>query len=125
MEPSAYGSPLDHGKASLGHFFPDGTAAVSTYGGDIWLVSGLDADLKEVTWRRFAPGMFEPLGVKVIDGKGLTAIPGIIDVHAHGAQSGDLICERRCGLRCYARPYEERSQSFHNSRLFKLGCGGG
>ena len=56
-------------KMSALDFFPDGTAAVSTYGGDLWLVSGLDADLQNVTWQRFATGMFEPLGVKVIDGK--------------------------------------------------------
>lgn len=49
-------------------FFPDGRAAVSTYGGDVWIVSGIDDDLKELRWRRFAAGMFEPMGVRVIDG---------------------------------------------------------
>ncbi|MFT5734413.1 MAG: glucose/arabinose dehydrogenase/cytochrome c553 [Planctomycetota bacterium] len=49
-------------------FFPDGRAAVSTYGGDVWIVSGIDGDLSELRWRRFAAGMFEPMGVKVIDG---------------------------------------------------------
>lgn len=48
-------------------FFADGRAAVSTYGGDIWIVSGLDGDLERVTWRRFAAGMFEPMGVRVVD----------------------------------------------------------
>ena len=48
-------------------FFPDGRAAVSTHGGDVWIVSGLDASLDEVRWRRFAGGMFEPMGVRIVD----------------------------------------------------------
>ncbi|MDE0915648.1 MAG: hypothetical protein OSB57_10790, partial [Planctomycetota bacterium] len=50
-------------------FFDDGRAAVSTLGGDVWIVSGLDAELEEVTWKRFAAGMFEPLGLAIVDGK--------------------------------------------------------
>ena len=49
-------------------FFPDGRAAVSTYGGDVWIVSGIDGDLGELRWRRFAAGMFEPMGLRIIDG---------------------------------------------------------
>ncbi len=49
-------------------FFADGRAAVSTYGGDVWIVSGIDEGLRELRWKRFAAGMFEPMGVKVIDG---------------------------------------------------------
>lgn len=51
-----------------GHdFFSDGTAAVCTIMGDVWLVSGIDAELEQVTWRRFAAGMNEPLGLVIID----------------------------------------------------------
>ena len=49
-------------------FFPDGRLAVGTLAGDVWIVSGIDSDLKEVTWQRFAAGLYEPLGMKVIDG---------------------------------------------------------
>lgn len=53
-----------------GHdFFKDGRAAVATMTGEVWLVSGLDADLKAVTWKRFATGLHQPLGVKVVDDK--------------------------------------------------------
>jgi len=53
-----------------GHdFFPDGRAAVCTFHGDVWLVSGLDATLEKVTWKRFASGLFQPLGTKIVDGK--------------------------------------------------------
>lgn len=49
-------------------FFPDGRLAVGTLSGDIWMVSGLDESLQEVTWRRFAAGLYEPMGMKVVDG---------------------------------------------------------
>jgi mono/diheme cytochrome c family protein len=48
-------------------FFEDGRAAVCTLGGDVWIVSGIDAELEELRWRRFAAGMFEPLGLRVVD----------------------------------------------------------
>jgi len=49
-------------------FFPDGRMAVSTHGGDVWIVSGIDKDLKNLKWKRFAAGMYEPFGMQVIDG---------------------------------------------------------
>ncbi len=59
-----------------GHdFFPDGDrAVVCTWDGDVWVVSGLKALQKEVataelTWQRIASGLFQPLGVKWIDGR--------------------------------------------------------
>ncbi len=53
-----------------GHdFFADGTCAVANLSGDVWLVSGLDEKLESVKWKRFASGLFQPLGAKVVDGK--------------------------------------------------------
>src|SRR5262249_40559978 len=49
-------------------FFPDGRAAVCTFHGDVWVVSGLDSKLEKITWRRFATGLFQPLGLKVVEG---------------------------------------------------------
>ena len=49
-----------------GHdFFPDGRAAVCTLHGDVWLVDGIDAKLERITWRRFATGLFQPLGLRI------------------------------------------------------------
>jgi hypothetical protein len=48
-------------------FFPDGRLAVGTLSGDIWIVSGIDEGLQAVTWQRFAAGLYEPLGMKVVD----------------------------------------------------------
>jgi azurin/glucose/arabinose dehydrogenase len=50
-------------------FFENGDAAVSTFFGDVWIVRGLDHDLGEVTWKRVAKGLNQPLGLLVIDGK--------------------------------------------------------
>lgn len=48
-------------------FFADGDrAAVCTWGGDVWLLSGLN-EFKTITWKRFASGLFEPLGLKIVN----------------------------------------------------------
>jgi putative heme-binding domain-containing protein len=49
-------------------FFSDGRMVVTTYGGDVWVVSGIDEQLLNLRWKRFAAGLYEPLGVKVVDG---------------------------------------------------------
>jgi len=46
-------------------FFPDGRAAIVTYDGDVWIVSGLDAGLEKVVWQRFAGGLHEPNSIRV------------------------------------------------------------
>lgn len=48
-------------------FFSDGRAAVSTWSGDVWVVSGIDDKLENLQWRRFASGLFEPLGLKIVN----------------------------------------------------------
>jgi hypothetical protein len=49
-------------------FFKDGhRAAVCTWNGDVWLVKGIDAGLRELTWKRVAAGLFQPLGLKIVD----------------------------------------------------------
>src|SRR4029450_8367992 len=43
-----------------GHdFFSNGDAAVSTVHGDVWTVSGIDARLEKLAWRRFATGLYQ------------------------------------------------------------------
>jgi hypothetical protein len=48
-------------------FFPDGRCAVCTLNGDVWIVSGIDKNLEHLTWRRFAAGLYEPLGLKIVN----------------------------------------------------------
>ena len=51
-------------------FFKDGeTAAVCTWDGDVWIVSNIDEKLDKVTWKRFATGLHEPLGLKIVNEK--------------------------------------------------------
>jgi type 1 glutamine amidotransferase/mono/diheme cytochrome c family protein len=50
-----------------GHdFFPNGDIAVCTVHGDVWRVSGVDTGLKQLRWKRFATGLFQPLGLKIV-----------------------------------------------------------
>lgn len=48
-------------------FFSDGRAAISTWSGDVWIVSGIDDGLKELTWKRYAAGLFHALGLKIVN----------------------------------------------------------
>lgn len=49
-------------------FFSDGTrAALSTWDGDVWIVSGIDDKLDKLTWKRFSSGGYENLGLKIIN----------------------------------------------------------
>jgi len=49
-------------------FFADGRAAVCTWNGDVWIVSGIDANLEALKWKRFATGLNNPMGIKIVDG---------------------------------------------------------
>ena len=51
-------------------FYADGRrAAVCTWDGDVWLVKGIDAPGKGLTWQRIASGLFQPLGLKIVKDK--------------------------------------------------------
>ena len=49
-------------------FLPDGRAAICAFHGDVWIVSGLNENLSELKWKRYATGLFQPLGLKVVKG---------------------------------------------------------
>ena len=59
-------------------FMPDGDRlAICAWDGDVWMVSGLkdvvnrtgsEGLAPKLTWQRIATGLFQPLGVKVVDG---------------------------------------------------------
>ncbi len=50
-------------------FFADGErAAVCTWMGDVWIVEGLTKQpLGELKWRRITTGLFQPLGLKIVN----------------------------------------------------------
>ncbi|MCH1506499.1 MAG: DUF1592 domain-containing protein [Verrucomicrobiales bacterium] len=50
-------------------FLPGGNrAAVATWLGDVWLVDDIGGDFKQHRWKRICSGLFQPLGVKWVDG---------------------------------------------------------
>jgi hypothetical protein len=69
-------------------FIDADSAAVSSWNGDVWTVSGLEGDWKELKWRRFASGLFETLGLKVVNGvihvNGRDQITQLIDLNGDG-----------------------------------------
>jgi len=81
-DPNPWGAPLFVGGFD---FFPEGragspkdqpplvpgaaTSAVCTFHGDVFVVSGIDAGLEKVTWRRFASGLYHALGLKIVNGE--------------------------------------------------------
>ena len=49
-------------------FFSDGNrAACSSWNGDVWIAEGIQGDLSEIKWRRFASGLYQTLGLKIVD----------------------------------------------------------
>ncbi len=49
-------------------FFADGDrAAVCSWQGDVWIVSGLAGTSGRLSWQRTASGLFQPLGLKIVD----------------------------------------------------------
>ncbi len=50
-------------------FFADGTAAIATMTGEVWLVKGIDEKLGKIRWKRFATGLNQPLGMKIVKDK--------------------------------------------------------
>jgi hypothetical protein len=48
-------------------FFSDGRAALCTWSGDVWIVSGIDGALDKLSWRRYATGLFQPCGLRIVN----------------------------------------------------------
>ncbi len=70
--PDASGNPWESWMRLGGFdFLPDGRrAAVCTWMGDVWIVDGLaNEPLGRLRWQRVATGLFQPLGLLVVDGR--------------------------------------------------------
>ncbi len=62
-------------------FFEGGDrAAVCTWDGDVWIVDGIAKSEGELTWQRICSGLFQPLGLKIVDGE---VYVGCRDMIAH------------------------------------------
>jgi hypothetical protein len=83
-------------------FFSDGRAAVSTWSGDVWVVSGIDEKLEKLTWKRFATGLFQPLGLKIVDDQvyvlGRDQITRLHDLNGDGEADFYECFNNQCGV---------------------------
>jgi azurin len=82
-------------------FLPNGDAALCTFEGEVWIVSGIASNSGHVTWHKFASGLHQPLGLCVVDGKicvlGRDQITRLHDLNNDG--EADF-------YECYCRAYE-------------------
>jgi type 1 glutamine amidotransferase/glucose/arabinose dehydrogenase len=69
-------------------FFSNGDAAVSSIHGDVWIVKGIDEKLEKLTWKRFATGLYQALGLRIVDDKvyviGRDRITRLVDTNGDG-----------------------------------------
>lgn len=68
--------------------FDDGRVVLTTLSGDVWIVTWQAGKPSLAQWQRFATGLYEPLGVKVVKGKiyvrGRDRITRLHDLNADG-----------------------------------------
>ena len=68
-------------------FFANGDAALCTSHGDVWTLSGIDEDLDQLVWNRFASGLSNPLGLKIVNDEifvtGLDRITRLVDLNGN------------------------------------------
>ena len=51
-------------------FFEGGkSAAICTWNGDVWIVDGIDRREGVLEWQRICSGLFQPLGLRIVDGE--------------------------------------------------------
>lgn len=63
-------------------FKNSGDLVLGTYTGDVWVASGIDNTFTNISWQRIAAGLFEPMGLKVInDSIYVTTRNGIVLLH--------------------------------------------
>jgi hypothetical protein len=69
-------------------FIDEDSAALSSWNGDVWVVRGLKSDWSQLKWQRIASGLFETLGLKVVNGvihvHGRDQITQLIDLNGDG-----------------------------------------
>ena len=75
--------PADQGSYPTGDLFVRGLEAVHTAAGPV--LEGVSILIRDGIIEEIGAGLTAPDGVRVIDGTGLTAMPGIVDEHSHTA----------------------------------------
>ena len=80
-------------------FTRDGAAYVCSIHGDVWKVMGIDEKLHNLSWKRFATGLYQPLGLKVVNDRvyvlGRDQITRLQDANGDGeADFYENFCDR-------------------------------
>src|SRR5882672_2950062 len=96
-------------------FFKDGRrAAVCTMDGDVWIVDGLDDGLEKLTWKRHASGLFQTLGLRIVDDMvhvlGRDQITKLIDLNGDGEADFYENFNNDCGV---TPAYHEFAHDLH------------
>ncbi|MEC9091076.1 MAG: DUF6797 domain-containing protein, partial [Planctomycetota bacterium] len=53
-----------------GHDWLDnGDMVVATVHGEVWLAKNVNSDLRKITWKRYATGLYQPLGIRVVNNR--------------------------------------------------------
>lgn len=80
-------------------FLDDEKIVVTTFEGDVWIAAGIKGDLKRMSWKRFASGLYEPMSVEVLDGQiYVFGKEGIIRLHDLDADGEADYYENFCDL---------------------------
>jgi hypothetical protein len=96
-------------------FFSDGRrAAVCTMDGDVWIVSGIDDKLEKLTWKRFASGLFQTLGLRIVNDEvytlGRDQITRLRDLNGDGEADFYECFNNECGV---TPSYHEFTHDLH------------
>ena len=69
--PALEGNPWQSWMRVSGFDFFEGgkSAAICTWNGDVWIVDGIDQDEGELKWQRICAGLFQPLGLRIVQGE--------------------------------------------------------
>ncbi len=110
-------------------FFPDGkSAAVCTWNGDVWVVKGIDDKLDHLSWQRFATGLFQPLGLKIVNGEvyvlGRDQITRLHDLNGDGEADWYENFNNDCQVAPYFHEFQHDLQTDSHGNFYYAKGGG-
>jgi hypothetical protein len=110
-------------------FFPNGDAALCTTHGDVWVVRGLNNALEHVTWQRFATGLYQPLGLRVVENQvivlGRDQLTRLHDRNGSGEADYYETFNQDLEIQGHDHAYAARLEIDSRGDLFFLKSGGG
>ena len=94
-------------------FFPDGRFAMVTFDGDVWICDDLTGRQGPLTWRRFAGGLHEPMGLRVVENQIVVFDRnGLVRLHDRDGNGEADYYENLCNLPAQTAETREFAMSF-------------